>query len=151
MLDATDLRILRQFQADPDLPTAQLAKRAGVTPTTLTRRIDKMRDSGIIRAVRSVINWPALGYTVEVSLRVQLDKTQPRAFDEFLAEARKVPEVTEAQTFLGQVDARLSVIARDMAHYQEVYRDKVLTLPHISDIEALMHVSRVKFDETLPL
>ena len=151
MLDATDLRILRQFQADPDVPTAQLAERAGVTPTTLTRRIDKMRDSGIIRAVRSVINWPALGYTVEVSLRVQLDKTQPRAFDEFLAQARKVPEVIEAQTFLGQVDARLSVIARDMAHYQEVYRDKVLTLPHISDIEALMHVSRVKFDETLPL
>ena len=151
MLNATDLRILRQFQADPDVPTAQLAERAGVTPTTLTRRIDKMRDSGIIRAVRSVINWPALGYTVEVSLRVQLDKTQPRAFDEFLSEARKVPEVIEAQTFLGQVDARLSVIARDMAHYQEVYRDKVLTLPHISDIEALMHVSRVKFDETLPL
>ena len=151
MLDATDLRILRQFQAAPDLPTGELAERAGVTPTTLARRIDKMRDAGIIRAVRAVVDWSALGYTVEVSLRVQLDKTQPRAFDEFLAEARKVPEVIEAQTFLGQVDARLSVIARDMPHYQEVYRKKLLTLPHISDVEALMHVSRVKFDETLPL
>jgi len=151
MLDPADLRILRQFQAAPDLPAADLADRAGVTPTTLARRIDKMRDTGVIRAVRSVINWPALGYTVEVSLRVQLDKTQPRAFDEFLAQARKVPEVIEAQTFLGQVDARLSVIARDMAHYQEVYRDKLLTLPHIADVEALMHVARVKSDETLPL
>ncbi len=151
MLDATDLRILRQFQAAPDLPTADLADRAGVTPTTLARRIDKMREAGVIRAVRAVINWPTLGYTVEVSLRVTLDKTQPRAFDEFLAAAREVPEVIEAQTFLGQVDARLSVIARDMPHYQQVYRDKLLTLPHIADIEALMHVARVKFDETLPL
>lgn len=66
MLDATDLRILRQFQAAPDLPTADLADRAGVTPTTLARRIDKMREAGVIRAVRAVINWPALGYTVEV-------------------------------------------------------------------------------------
>ena len=151
MLDATDLRILRQFQAAPDLPTADLADRAGVTPTTLARRIDRMREAGVIRAVRAVINWAALGYTVEVSLRVQLDKTQPRAFDEFLAQARKVPEVIEAQTFLGQVDARLSVIARDMAHYQEVYRDKLLARLQIADIEALMHVAGVKFGETLPL
>lgn len=151
MLDATDLRILRQFQAAPDLPNAQLADRAGVTATTLARRLDKMRSTGVIRAVRAVINWPALGYTVEVSLRITLDKTQPRAFDDFLAKARAVPEVIEAQTFLGQVDARLSVIARDMSHYQQVYRDKLLTLPHIADIEALMHVARVKFDETLPL
>jgi Lrp/AsnC family transcriptional regulator len=33
-----------------------------------------------------------------------------------------VPEVLEIQTFLGRVDVRLSVIARDMAHYQEIYR-----------------------------
>ncbi|MFP7673516.1 Lrp/AsnC family transcriptional regulator [Marivita sp. S0852] len=151
MLDDIDKRVLRQFQSDPSLTVAELADRANVSPATCARRLERMRSNGVIRAVRSVINWTALGYTVEVSLRVQLDKTQPRAFDEFLAQARNVPEVIEVQTFLGQVDARLSVIARDMPHYQDVYRDKLLTLPHIADIEALMHVARVKFDETLPL
>ena len=77
-------------------------------------------------------------------MRITLDKTEPRAFDEFLAAAREVPEVIEIQTFLGRVDMRLSVIARDMAHYQQLYRDRILTLPHIADIEALMHVARVK-------
>ena len=57
----------------------------------------------------------------------------------------------EIQTFLGQVDVRLSVIARDMAHYLDVYRDRILTLPHVADIEALMHVARIKTDESLPL
>ena len=80
-----------------------------------------------------------------------LDKTQGNAFDEFLAEARRVPEVVEVQTFLGRVDARLSIIARDLAHYQQIYRDRILTLPHIADIEALMHVARIKAEETLPL
>ncbi|MCL3882426.1 Lrp/AsnC family transcriptional regulator [Marivita sp. GX14005] len=151
MLSDTDLRILRQFQAAPHLPAAELAERAGVTPSTLARRLAGLREAGIIRAVRGVIDWAALGYSVEVSLRVTLDKTQPRAFDDFLAAARLVPEVTEVQTFLGQVDTRLSVVARDMPHYQEVYRGKLLTLPHITDIEALMHIARVKFDETLPI
>lgn len=151
MLDDTDRRILRHYQADPEAIATELAERAGVTASTLARRLDRLRASGVLRGVRGVIHWPALGYAVEVSLRVTLDKTQPRAFDEFIAEARKVPEVLEIQTFLGQVDVRLAVIARDMAHYQQLYRDRLLTLPHISDIEALMHVARLKAQEALPL
>ena len=46
---------------------------------------------------------------------------------------------------------RLAVIARDLAHYQALYREKLLTLPHIADIEALMHVALVQSDETVPL
>ena len=107
--------------------------------------------AGVIRANRAVIDWRALGYEVEVSLRVSLDKTVPVAFDEFLAAARLVPEVVELQTFLGRVDVRLSIIARDMAHYQQIYRASILTLPHIADIEALMQVARIKSDEVLPL
>ena len=151
MLDDTDKRILRHYQHNPTTGFSELADRAGVTAATCTRRIEKMRQEGVIRGNHAVINWRALGREVEVSLRITLDKTQPRAFDEFLAAAREVPDVVEIQTFLGRVDVRLSVIARDMAHYQEVYRTAVLTLPHIADIEALMHVARIKSDEVLPL
>ena len=86
-----------------------------------------------------------------MSLRFTLDKTNARAFDEFLAAAREVPEVIEIQTFLGRVDVRLEVIARDMAHYQQVYRDRILALPHIADIEALMLIATVKDGGGLPL
>ncbi|WP_371224363.1 Lrp/AsnC family transcriptional regulator [Roseovarius sp. 2305UL8-3] len=151
MLNDTDRRILRHYQHDATLTPAELAELAGVTPATCARRLDKMHSAGLIRANRAVIDWRALGYEVEVSLRITLDKTNPRAFDEFTQAAREVPEVVEIQSFLGRVDTRLSVIARDMAHYQEIYRSAILTLPHISDIEALMHVARLKSDEALPL
>ncbi|MCY1374334.1 Lrp/AsnC ligand binding domain protein [compost metagenome] len=62
-----------------------------------------------------------------------------------------MPEVTEIQTFLGSVDLRLSVIARDMAHWQQVYRDSILTLPHVSDSDALMLISTIKDLQELPL
>lgn len=151
MLGDTDRRILRYYQAAPDLGMSELAEQAGVTASTLARRLDRLREKGVLRGVHGVIHWPALGYEVEVSLRVTLDKTQVRAFDEFIAAAREVPEVLEIQTFLGQTDVRLAVIARDMAHYQQLYRERLLTLPHINDIEALMHIARVKDTEALPL
>jgi len=137
--------------AEPELPGEQLAARAGVTPATLWRRLTRLRETGVIRATEAVIDWRALGWEVEVSLRFTLDKTSPRAFDEFMAAARQVPEVTEIQTFLGSVDVRLSVIARDMAHWQQVYRERILALPHVTDSDALMLVSTIKSTTALPL
>jgi Lrp/AsnC family transcriptional regulator len=151
MLDDLDRRILRHMQADPDAPMSDLAARAGAAVARVTRRLERLRENGVLRGQSAVIDWAALGYSVEVSLRFTLDKTQPRAFDEFLAAARQIPEAIALQTFLGRVDVRVSVIARDMAHYQRVYRDRILTLPHIADIEALMHVATIKSTETLPL
>ncbi|PVA10071.1 AsnC family transcriptional regulator [Pelagivirga sediminicola] len=151
MLDDTDRRILRHYQHDPALGLTDLADAAGVTANTCARRLERLRTGGVILGNRAVIDWARLGYEVEVSLRAQLDKTNPRAFDEFTAAAREVPEVIEIQTFLGRVDLRLYVIARDMAHYQHIYRSAILTLPHITEIEALMHMARIKSDEGLPL
>ncbi len=151
MLDDVDRRILRHFQAEPSLTTAELAERCRISSGVCWRRMEKMQAAGVIEGQEAVIDWAALGYAVEVSLRITLDKTQARAFDEFTAAAREVAEVIEIQTFLGRVDVRLSVLARDMAHYQQVYRDRILTLPHIADIEALMHIARLKRDEVLPV
>ncbi|NRB17650.1 MAG: Lrp/AsnC family transcriptional regulator [Rhodobacteraceae bacterium] len=151
MLDDLDRRILRHLQSDPAQSIPDLGERLGLSISRLSRRLEKLRENGVLRGQHAVINWRALGYAVEVSLRVTLDKTQSRAFDDFIEAARDIPEVIEIQTFLGRVDVRLSVIARDMAHYQQIYRGGILTLPHIADIEALMHVARIKNDAGLPL
>ncbi|MGR3814369.1 MAG: Lrp/AsnC family transcriptional regulator [Cognatishimia activa] len=151
MLDDLDRRILRRMQFNPDQSIPDLADALGVTASRLTRRLDRLHEAGILRGIRAVIDWRALGFEVEVSLRVTLDKTQTRAFDDFIEAAREIAEVIEIQTFLGRVDVRLSVIARDMPHYQQIYRDEILALPHIADIEALMHVARIKAEESLPL
>jgi len=151
MFDDVDRRLLRNLQRDPEAPLGELAERARVSQATAARRIERLRTNDVIRATRVLVDWAVLGYTVEVSLRITLDKTDPRAFDEFLAAARLVPEVIEVQTFLGQVDTRLGIIARDMAHYQSIYRTQILTLPHIADIEALMHIAAIKDEQVLPI
>ena len=151
MLDDSDRRLLRHYLADPAQPNARLAERAGLTPATAWRRLERLRERGVLQGVRVVVDWRALGWEVEVSLRFTLDKTNPRAFDEFLDAARAVPEVIAIETFLGRVDVRLNVIARDMTHYGEVYRARILTLPHFADIEALMLVATIKDEGGLPV
>lgn len=151
MLDDVDRRLLRLLQADPTRGVPDLAQAVGVTTARVTRKLDRLRESGVLQGSQAIIDWRALGYSVAVSLRITLDKTVARAFDEFIESARAVPEVIEIQTFLGRVDVRLSLIAKDLPDYQRIYREQVLTLPHIADIEALMTVASVKSDESLPL
>lgn len=151
MLDSDARAILRHLQIDPTLTAPDLADRTGLTTGKVTRRLEKLAADGILRGQVAVIDWAALGYAVQVSLRITLDKTVSRAFDDFLIAARLVPEVLEIQTFLGRVDVRLSIVARDLPHYQQIYREQVLTLPHIADIEALMTVAEIKSDRVLPL
>ena len=151
MLDDTDRRIIRRLQNAPSASIADLAETAGLSQGIVARRLARLRETGVLRGQQAVINWSALGYAANVSLRIRLEKSNPRAFDEFLAAAREVPEVLEIQTFLGRVDVRLVVIARDMGHYQSIYRDRILTLPHIAEIEALMQVAEIKMDARLPI
>tara|TARA_R110002051_G_scaffold264959_3_gene324902 strand:+ start:8742 stop:9197 length:456 start_codon:yes stop_codon:yes gene_type:complete len=151
MLDTDSRAILRHLQIDPSLTAPDLAALTGLSAGRVARRLEKLAADGILLGQVAVIDWAALGYAVQVSLRVTLDKTVSRAFDDFLVAARMVPEVLEIQTFLGRVDVRLSLVARDLAHYQQIYRDQVLTLPHIADIEALMTVAHIKSDRVLPL
>ena len=150
-VDDIDRRLLRLLQDTPEMSMAQLAAESGLGAAACWRRVERLERSGVITGRRVVIDPRALGYEVEVSLRVTLDKTQANALAAFLGAARALREVNEIQTFLGRVDVRLNIMARDMAHYQQIYRDKILSLPHIADIEALMLVANVKNGEALPL
>ena len=139
------------MQADAVLSVADIAEKVGVGSASCWRRIGRMEKSGIIKDQVAIIDPKALGLEVEVSLRITLDKTQTDAFDRFIEAARKVKEVNEIQTFLGRVDVRLNILARDMSHYQEIYRSQILLLPHIADIEALMLISNVMSKDGVPL
>ena len=150
-VDDTDRRLLRHLQADGRLTMAELATRAGLSAGACWRRVEKLEASGVIEGREVVINHRAMGYAVEVFLRITLDKTQGNAFDEFTKAAREIPEVGGIQTLLGRVDIRMDVRARDLAHYQEIYKERILALPHINDVEALMLISEVKNTEALPI
>ncbi len=150
-VDSIDRRLLRHLQADGALTMAELAARAEISAGACWRRVEKLEASGVIEGREVMIDHRAMGYAVEVFLRITLDKTQSNAFDEFTRAARKIPEVGGIQTLLGRVDIRMDVRARDLAHYQEIYKTRILELPHINDVEALMLISEVKSTEALPI
>ena len=150
-IDDIDRRLLRLLQNDAIRSIPDLDEAAGLSAAPCWRRIEKLEKAGVIRERRVVIDKKKLGFEVQVFLRITLDKTQSNAFDAFIHAARKIPEVETIQTLLGRVDIRMDVIARDLEHYQHLYKTKILALPNIAEIEALMLVSELKNSEGLPI
>ena len=112
-LTSAEKRLIRNIMDDPNAGTAKLAERVGMSTTACWRKIEKLQQLGIIKGFVANINWRRLGYELEVSLRITLDKTQKDAFETFLVGARKIKEVNEIQTFLGRVDVRLNILAKN--------------------------------------
>lgn len=149
-LDDTDRRLLRLMQEDATLSVAELAARAGVSPGPCWRRIEKMERDGIILG-REIEIDPARSASRcgssfgSCSTRRRATRSTP------FSRRRALPEVIAIETLLGRVDVRMDVVARDLAHYGEIYRDRILSLPHIAEIDALMLVSELKNTARLPV
>ncbi len=150
-LDDIDRRILRTLQQNATLTTAEIGESVGLSTTPCWRRIERMERDGVILGQSIDVDLRKLGFDVTVFLRVRIDKTVRGAFEEFIAAAKGVPEILSIQTLLGRVDVRMDVVARSLEHYQEILKTRILDLPHVADVEALMLVSEVKNDESLPI
>lgn len=67
-IDNTDVRILKELQQDSRLSIRELSKRVNLSPPSVTERIRKLEDSGIIEGYTIKINEAALGLKIQLQL-----------------------------------------------------------------------------------
>ncbi|MBP1325785.1 DNA-binding Lrp family transcriptional regulator [Leucobacter exalbidus] len=109
-LDATDRRILAALDEDGRMPTAMIAMRLGLARGTVQTRLEKLRESGMLRAHSSRVTPAALGRPVAASVQVELDQHQ---ISEAIAALASIPEVLECFAPAGNTDLLLRVVAKD--------------------------------------
>ena len=70
-LDQTDWDILTALQQDARLSFAELGRRVGLSPPSVTERVRRMEDTGVLLGYQAVIEPKAIG----LELRVLIDLT----------------------------------------------------------------------------
>jgi Lrp/AsnC family leucine-responsive transcriptional regulator len=60
-MDRTDLRILAHLQADASASHADLAEAVHLSPSQCSRRIARLRETGVIRGQVALLDEAALG------------------------------------------------------------------------------------------
>lgn len=108
-LDATDLGILALLQRNCKQPLAEIGKQVGLSAPSVTERIHKLEDAGVIQEYRAVIDSRALGRDVTAFIGVGIE--HPRAFETFEKEVSRLSDVLECHHVTGQHTLMLKVRA----------------------------------------
>ena len=149
-LDAIDIRLREELQADADRPNVELARIVGLSPAATLHRVRRLKESGIVRAITARIDSSAAGFALQVYVAVTLERHDDTAHRRFANAVRARPEVISADWVPGETDALLLVVAREVAELQRVLV-RLSTRGGAARVMTLLRLEELKPASPLPL
>jgi Lrp/AsnC family leucine-responsive transcriptional regulator len=120
VLDRRDLDILGVLQEDARATYAEVAKRVGLSPSSVHQRVRKLEEQGVIAGYGAKVNLEALGLFVTALVAVTpLDPRQPDDVPDRVAE---LPEVEACYSVAGEANYVLLVRTRTTEHLEDLLR-----------------------------
>ena len=149
-MDSKDRTILALLQNDADMPLADIAARVHLSPTPCWRRIQKLRDAGVIRKQVALCDAQQLNVGVTVFVSVRTREHTQAWLDRFSRGVKDIPEVVELYRMSGEVDYLLRVVVPDIAAYDGVYK-RLIKLADLHDASSSFAMEQIKYTTALPL
>jgi Lrp/AsnC family transcriptional regulator, leucine-responsive regulatory protein len=150
-LDLTDRRMLQILQRDGRISNAALAEQLHLSPSPCLRRLRALEQEGVITGYRAQLDRQKLGLGLTVFVELQVDGHSDRTAAAISEKLIAAPEVIQAHIVSGAADFRLEVTVSDLAAYERLMFDTLLTLPNIGDVRSNFALRTVKAAAPLPV
>ncbi|WP_411149134.1 Lrp/AsnC family transcriptional regulator [Streptomyces sp. A30] len=116
-MDSLDAKILLAIDDEPDATALALAARLGIARNTLSSRLQRMQQVGVLREFTRRVDPAFLGRGLVAFVSIALSQTSsPRAMETL----RGIPEVVEMHSTTGEADLLVKVVARDTADLHRI-------------------------------
>ena len=149
-LSASDRKLLQALQEDINLSQIDLAERAGLSRTSVWRRVRELEEAGVIDRRVALLNPRSLGLQIHVLLSVSMVEHSERVRRLFEAYVEELHEVMECFSVSGDRDYVLQVITKDMESYNEFLHSKILQHSSVHAASSSFALRRVKYTTSLP-
>ena len=147
-LDAIDLKILAELQESGRESASNIAESIKVSVPTITERMRKLQESGVILRFQAVLNPSDLGLDVSAIITVISGSSQ--YYKEVTIEAEKTSEVVQCFSTTGNGSHTLLVTTRNSKTLEELLR-KIQRWPGVTRTETQIILSSYKDGIILPL
>jgi Lrp/AsnC family transcriptional regulator len=149
-MDQKDRNILGLLQKDASLSMADLAERTALSKTAVWRRVRDLEARGVIRQRITLLDPEAMGFGLSVYAFVSTSQHSDEWFARFERAVASIPEILEFHRTSGEVDYLLKVVARDMRHYDDIYK-RLIREVEFADISSTFVMETFKDGRELPL
>ena len=150
-LDHVDRKILELLQTHTGITAASIGEQIGLSQSACWRRIQGMRDDGIIRDQPVILDREKVGLNTMVFAHVKLTSHGRSNLSEFADAVSNYPEVLDCYVLLGNVDFLLRIVTEDIKAYEQFFFEKLSQMPGIQEVNSSIVMSDIKHTTVLPI
>ena len=147
-LDAIDCKILVELQKDGRESASNIAEKIKVSVPTITERIRKLQDSGVITGFQAVVDPTSIGLDVAAIITVISGSSQ--YYKEVTLAAEETLEVVQCFSTTGNGSHTLLVTTKNSNTLEELLR-KIQSWPGVTRTETQIILSSYKNGTILPI
>ena len=151
VVDAIDRAILQELQRDGRLSNVALAERVHLSPSACLRRLKALEDAGVIRGYRAILDRRKLGLDLTVFVEVEITRHEPQQAVEFQEAIANIDEIISCHGIAGDFEYLLHVVVPNIAAYELLHLNTLITLPGVSRVRSLIALRTFKEPGPLPL
>jgi DNA-binding Lrp family transcriptional regulator len=150
-LDQFDWRLIAALQDDASLTNGSLAERVGLSASQVSRRRQRLEETGVVVGYRALINPLAVGLGVTVFIHVALDTHSRDNARRFRDLVRMTPAVLEAHALTGEADYLLKLAVSDLKELSTLVNEVFLPHESVARVRSEIVLETLKDTSGLPI
>lgn len=136
IIDKLDVSILTELQHDARVSFQDLARQMTVSGGTIHVRYNKLREAGIVKGVRLLLDSHKLGY--QICTFIGLNLKNAGDYKKVLSKLNKMPEVIEAHYTTGPYSLFIKVLVKNTQDLHRFLIEELQAIPEIQSTETLI-------------
>ncbi len=132
-IDRLDKKILQLISQDARIPFLEVARECNVSGAAIHQRIQKLRNTGIIKGSEFVIDTYKVGFQTCAYIGITLNDV--KSFPLVVEELKKIPEIVECHYATGKYSMFVKIYAKDNRHLLQIILEKMTPIKGIAHTE----------------
>ncbi len=121
MLDDLDIKILNTLQRSGRTKRNELAEEVGLSIPSVSERLHKLEDKGILEGYYARLNKKAFGYDITAYIAINMESS--KYYKGFITKVEKIPQILECYSILGEGSHLLKAVVKNTESLEKLLGD----------------------------
>ena len=146
-----DLAVLRSIQADASQTVRELALALGMSPSTVSRRLTELEQTGAIERRVALLDPEKVGFPVCVFVQINLVDHAMETRRQFESLVLRTPEILECFSVTGTHDYTLILRTHSVGEFEHILMEQILAHDSVAQASSQIALRQHKYTTALPL
>jgi Lrp/AsnC family leucine-responsive transcriptional regulator len=151
LLDEVDRSILAILQQRSNIPNNALADEVGLTPGPCLRRVQRLKNIGVIRRFTIELDESLLGLEISAFVEITLSQHTKETASHFMKAVQSKQQVLSCHMVAGDCDFILQVVTSNLKEYRKLIWEDLHRIKGVQKIHSIMVLDTFKGRSSLSI